>query len=167
MLFTRFEFDLSMDEVRQRELSVCVKNASSSFMNRDKDVMGQVSLSSDPLLKNKFDWNFVSKFIIKYYWRLVVLLILLGTNRPGAYWLAVWSLWVVSVVNKIHTVIYISNYFSNVCGCMLYSMLVYMYLKEMPHLLFLSGLIWRRTINTALDRTSSPLTSASRISADA
>ncbi|XP_056606142.1 extended synaptotagmin-1 isoform X1 [Triplophysa dalaica] len=40
----RFEFDLSMDEVRQRELSVCVKNASSSFMNRDKDVIGQVQI---------------------------------------------------------------------------------------------------------------------------
>lgn len=40
----RFEFDLSMEEVRQRELSVCVKNASSSFMNRDKDVIGQVQI---------------------------------------------------------------------------------------------------------------------------
>ncbi|XP_073726584.1 extended synaptotagmin-1 [Misgurnus anguillicaudatus] len=40
----RFEFDLSVDEAQQRELSICVKNASSSFMNRDKDVIGQVQI---------------------------------------------------------------------------------------------------------------------------
>lgn len=43
MLFRRFEFDMSAEEAKRRELSVCVKNASSSFMNRDKDVIGQVS----------------------------------------------------------------------------------------------------------------------------
>ncbi|XP_073810800.1 extended synaptotagmin-1 isoform X5 [Danio rerio] len=40
----KFEFDMSMEEVQRRELSVCVKNASSSFMNRDKDVIGQVQI---------------------------------------------------------------------------------------------------------------------------
>ncbi|XP_056316518.1 extended synaptotagmin-1 isoform X2 [Danio aesculapii] len=40
----RFEFDMSMEEAQRRELSVCVKNASSSFMNRDKDVIGQVQI---------------------------------------------------------------------------------------------------------------------------
>uniref|UniRef100_A0A673GS86 Zinc finger CCCH domain-containing protein 10-like n=1 Tax=Sinocyclocheilus rhinocerous TaxID=307959 RepID=A0A673GS86_9TELE len=33
-----------VEDAQRRELSVCVKNASSSFMNRDKDVIGQVSL---------------------------------------------------------------------------------------------------------------------------
>lgn len=42
-MFRRFEFDMSAEEAQRRELSVCVKNASSSFMNRDKDVIGQVS----------------------------------------------------------------------------------------------------------------------------
>ncbi|CAM4628625.1 unnamed protein product [Leuciscus chuanchicus] len=40
----RFEFDMSAEEAKRRELSVCVKNASSSFMNRDKDVIGQVQI---------------------------------------------------------------------------------------------------------------------------
>ncbi|XP_043097610.1 extended synaptotagmin-1 isoform X2 [Puntigrus tetrazona] len=40
----RFEFDMSVEDARRRELSVCVKNASSSFMNRDKDVIGQVQI---------------------------------------------------------------------------------------------------------------------------
>ncbi|XP_056126388.1 extended synaptotagmin-1 isoform X2 [Rhinichthys klamathensis goyatoka] len=40
----RFEFDMSAEEAQRRELSVCVKNASSSFMNRDKDVIGQVQI---------------------------------------------------------------------------------------------------------------------------
>ncbi|XP_067316530.1 extended synaptotagmin-1 isoform X2 [Pseudorasbora parva] len=40
----RFEFDMSAEDARRRELSVCVKNASSSFMNRDKDVIGQVQI---------------------------------------------------------------------------------------------------------------------------
>lgn len=44
MFFHRFEFDMSAEDARRRELSVCVKNASSSFMNRDKDVIGQVGL---------------------------------------------------------------------------------------------------------------------------
>uniref|UniRef100_A0A4W4DZG3 Extended synaptotagmin-like protein 1b n=1 Tax=Electrophorus electricus TaxID=8005 RepID=A0A4W4DZG3_ELEEL len=38
----RFEFDMSVEDARQRVLSVCVKH-SSSFMSRDKDVIGQVS----------------------------------------------------------------------------------------------------------------------------
>uniref|UniRef100_A0A8C1ZVT5 Extended synaptotagmin-like protein 1b n=1 Tax=Cyprinus carpio TaxID=7962 RepID=A0A8C1ZVT5_CYPCA len=40
----RFEFDMSVEDAQRRELSVCVKNASTSFMNRDKDLIGQVSL---------------------------------------------------------------------------------------------------------------------------
>ncbi|XP_016388108.1 extended synaptotagmin-1-like [Sinocyclocheilus rhinocerous] len=40
----RFEFDMSVEDAQRRELSVCVKNASSSFMNRDKDVIGQVQI---------------------------------------------------------------------------------------------------------------------------
>ncbi|XP_050969517.1 extended synaptotagmin-1 isoform X2 [Labeo rohita] len=40
----RFEFDMSVEEAQRRELSLCVKNASSSFMNRDKDVIGQVQI---------------------------------------------------------------------------------------------------------------------------
>ncbi|XP_052414465.1 extended synaptotagmin-1 [Carassius gibelio] len=40
----RFEFDLSVEDAQRRELSVCVKNASSSFMSRDKDVIGQVQI---------------------------------------------------------------------------------------------------------------------------
>uniref|UniRef100_A0A673L960 Extended synaptotagmin-like protein 1b n=1 Tax=Sinocyclocheilus rhinocerous TaxID=307959 RepID=A0A673L960_9TELE len=39
----RFEFDMSVEDAQRRELSVSVKNASSSFMNRDKDLIGQVS----------------------------------------------------------------------------------------------------------------------------
>ncbi|XP_076869937.1 extended synaptotagmin-1 [Brachyhypopomus gauderio] len=39
----RFEFDLSVEDARQRLLSVCVKH-SSSFMSRDKDVLGQVQI---------------------------------------------------------------------------------------------------------------------------
>uniref|UniRef100_A0AAR2KEI3 Extended synaptotagmin-like protein 1b n=1 Tax=Pygocentrus nattereri TaxID=42514 RepID=A0AAR2KEI3_PYGNA len=39
----RFEFDLSADDARQRVLSVCLKH-SSSFMSRDKDVLGQVQI---------------------------------------------------------------------------------------------------------------------------
>uniref|UniRef100_A0A8C1ZVJ6 Extended synaptotagmin-like protein 1b n=1 Tax=Cyprinus carpio TaxID=7962 RepID=A0A8C1ZVJ6_CYPCA len=33
-----------VEDAQRRELSVCVKNASTSFMNRDKDLIGQVSL---------------------------------------------------------------------------------------------------------------------------
>ncbi|XP_016141337.1 extended synaptotagmin-1-like [Sinocyclocheilus grahami] len=40
----RFEFDMSVEDAQRRELSVCVKNASSSFMNRDKDMIGQVQI---------------------------------------------------------------------------------------------------------------------------
>ncbi|XP_051752534.1 extended synaptotagmin-1 isoform X2 [Ctenopharyngodon idella] len=40
----RFEFDMSAEDAQRRELSICVKNASSSFMNRDKDVIGQVQI---------------------------------------------------------------------------------------------------------------------------
>ncbi|XP_026121767.1 uncharacterized protein LOC113103459 isoform X2 [Carassius auratus] len=40
----RFEFDMSVEDAQRRELSVCVKNASSSFMSRDKDVIGQVQI---------------------------------------------------------------------------------------------------------------------------
>ncbi|XP_026068796.1 extended synaptotagmin-1 isoform X1 [Carassius auratus] len=40
----RFEFDMSVEDAQRRELSVCVKNASSSFMNRDKDLIGQVQI---------------------------------------------------------------------------------------------------------------------------
>ncbi|XP_066521210.1 extended synaptotagmin-1 [Hoplias malabaricus] len=39
----RFEFDVSVDEARQRALGVCLKH-SSSFMSRDKDVIGQVQI---------------------------------------------------------------------------------------------------------------------------
>ncbi len=58
LLFCRFEFDMSVEDAQRRELSVCVKNASSSFMNRDKDVIGQVSLPGLPsagqnILQNK------------------------------------------------------------------------------------------------------------------
>ncbi|KAI4894412.1 hypothetical protein NFI96_016758, partial [Prochilodus magdalenae] len=38
-----FEFDLSAEDARQRVLSVCLKH-SSSFMSRDKDVIGQVQI---------------------------------------------------------------------------------------------------------------------------
>lgn len=41
-LFLRFEFDISVEDARQRVLSVCLKH-SSSFMSRDKDLIGQVS----------------------------------------------------------------------------------------------------------------------------
>lgn len=34
---------MSVEDAQRRELSVSVKNASSSFMTRDKDVIGQVS----------------------------------------------------------------------------------------------------------------------------
>ncbi len=49
---------MSVEDAQRRELSVCVKNASSSFMNRDKDVIGQVSLPGLPsagqnILQNK------------------------------------------------------------------------------------------------------------------
>uniref|UniRef100_A0A672MX01 Extended synaptotagmin-1-like n=1 Tax=Sinocyclocheilus grahami TaxID=75366 RepID=A0A672MX01_SINGR len=40
----RFEFDMSVEDAQRRELSVSVKNASSSFMNRDKDLIGQVQI---------------------------------------------------------------------------------------------------------------------------
>uniref|UniRef100_A0A9J8DCY8 Extended synaptotagmin-like protein 1b n=1 Tax=Cyprinus carpio carpio TaxID=630221 RepID=A0A9J8DCY8_CYPCA len=40
----RFEFDMSVEDAQRRELSVSVKNASSSFMTRDKDVIGQVQI---------------------------------------------------------------------------------------------------------------------------
>ncbi|KTG34770.1 hypothetical protein cypCar_00007059 [Cyprinus carpio] len=40
----RFEFDMSVEDAQRRELSVCVKNASTSFMNRDKDLIGQVQI---------------------------------------------------------------------------------------------------------------------------
>lgn len=58
LLFCRFEFDMSVEDAQRRELSVCVKNASSSFMNRDKDVIGQVSLpglssAGQNILQNK------------------------------------------------------------------------------------------------------------------
>lgn len=41
-LFLRFEFDMNVEDARQRVLSVCVKH-SLSFMSRDKDIIGQVS----------------------------------------------------------------------------------------------------------------------------
>uniref|UniRef100_A0A672MQK3 Extended synaptotagmin-1-like n=1 Tax=Sinocyclocheilus grahami TaxID=75366 RepID=A0A672MQK3_SINGR len=43
----RFEFDMSVEDAQRRELSVSVKNASSSFMNRDKDLIGQVIDTKD------------------------------------------------------------------------------------------------------------------------
>ncbi|XP_062852804.1 extended synaptotagmin-1 [Trichomycterus rosablanca] len=39
----RFEYDMSVEDVQQRLLSICVKH-SSSFMSRDKDVIGQVEI---------------------------------------------------------------------------------------------------------------------------
>ncbi|TSZ54736.1 Extended synaptotagmin-1 [Bagarius yarrelli] len=39
----RFEFDISVEDARQRALSVCVKH-NSSFMSRDKDIIGQVEI---------------------------------------------------------------------------------------------------------------------------
>lgn len=41
-VFVRFEFDMSAEDAQKRVLSVCVKH-SSSFMSREKDVIGQVS----------------------------------------------------------------------------------------------------------------------------
>ncbi|XP_051563285.1 uncharacterized protein LOC127446426 isoform X3 [Myxocyprinus asiaticus] len=54
----RFEFDMSVEEAQRRELSVCVKNASSSFMHRDKDVIGQVQidLGHVDLLSGVTEW---------------------------------------------------------------------------------------------------------------
>ncbi|KAK9973730.1 hypothetical protein ABG768_024439 [Culter alburnus] len=54
----RFEFDMSAEDAQRRELSVCVKNASSSFMNRDKDVIGQVQidLGHIDLLSGVTEW---------------------------------------------------------------------------------------------------------------
>uniref|UniRef100_A0A3B4C9Q8 Extended synaptotagmin-like protein 1b n=1 Tax=Pygocentrus nattereri TaxID=42514 RepID=A0A3B4C9Q8_PYGNA len=53
----RFEFDLSADDARQRVLSVCLKH-SSSFMSRDKDVLGQVQidLAQIDLLSGVTQW---------------------------------------------------------------------------------------------------------------
>ncbi|KAL6458531.1 hypothetical protein MHYP_G00337610 [Metynnis hypsauchen] len=53
----RFEFDLSVDDARQRVLSVCLKH-SSSFMSRDKDVIGQVQidLAQIDLLSGVTQW---------------------------------------------------------------------------------------------------------------
>ncbi|XP_051568880.1 extended synaptotagmin-1 [Myxocyprinus asiaticus] len=54
----RFEFDMTMEEAQRRALSVCVKNASSSFMHRDKDVIGQVQidLGNVDLLSGVTEW---------------------------------------------------------------------------------------------------------------
>ncbi|TRY55276.1 hypothetical protein DNTS_015755 [Danionella cerebrum] len=54
----RFEFDLSLDEAQRRELSIGVKNAASSFMNRDKDLIGQVmiDLGHVDLVSGVSDW---------------------------------------------------------------------------------------------------------------
>ncbi|XP_051996700.1 extended synaptotagmin-1-like [Xyrauchen texanus] len=54
----RFEFDLTVEEAQKRELSVCLKNASSSFMHRDKDVIGQVQidLGHVDLLSGVTEW---------------------------------------------------------------------------------------------------------------
>ncbi|XP_062322229.1 extended synaptotagmin-1 isoform X1 [Osmerus eperlanus] len=40
----RFEFDVSVEEARFRHLSVSVKNSSTTFRSREKDVLGQVQI---------------------------------------------------------------------------------------------------------------------------
>ncbi|XP_027002943.2 extended synaptotagmin-1 [Tachysurus fulvidraco] len=53
----RFEFDLSVEDARQRVLSVCVKH-SSSFMSRDKDIIGQaeIDLAQIDFLSSVTEW---------------------------------------------------------------------------------------------------------------
>ncbi|KAK3557158.1 hypothetical protein QTP70_024713 [Hemibagrus guttatus] len=53
----RFEFDMSVEDARQRVLSVCVKH-SSSFMSRDKDIIGQaeIDLAQIDFLSSVTEW---------------------------------------------------------------------------------------------------------------
>ncbi|XP_060775117.1 extended synaptotagmin-1 [Neoarius graeffei] len=53
----RFEFDMSVEDARQRVLSVCVKH-SSSFMSRDKDIIGQaeIDLAQIDFLSGVTEW---------------------------------------------------------------------------------------------------------------
>ncbi|KAI5619470.1 extended synaptotagmin-1 isoform X1 [Silurus asotus] len=53
----RFEFDMTMEDAQQRVLSVCVKH-SSSFMSRDKDVIGQaeIDLAQIDLVSGVTEW---------------------------------------------------------------------------------------------------------------
>ncbi|KAF4083592.1 hypothetical protein AMELA_G00143650 [Ameiurus melas] len=53
----KFEFDMNVEDARQRVLSVCVKH-SSSFMSRDKDIIGQaeIDLAQIDFLSGVAEW---------------------------------------------------------------------------------------------------------------